>query len=95
MESYIAARIAAAHELPFAALRVISDGAMHSLPPVVRDAIGDDGKVRIGIVLRSLAANPAQLPGVLRIARNSDKALTSLLRCLDLLGASFACPYLG
>ncbi len=95
MESYIAAEIAAAHGLPFASLRVISDAAAHSLPPLVREAIGDDGKVRIGTVLRSLAGNPAQIPGVLRIARNSDKALASLLRCFDLLGAGFACPYLG
>ena len=95
MESHIAARVAAKHGLPFAALRVISDAATDTLPPTVLGAIGPDGKVQHGAMLRAIAARPAQIPALIRTGRNSDRAMTTLLRCFDLLGIGFGCPYLG
>lgn len=95
MESHVAARVAAAHGLPFAALRVVSDSAVQSLPPAVARALGPDGSPRIGAVLASVAANPAQIPALIRTARDSERAFTTLLRCLDRVGVTFACPYLG
>jgi len=95
MESHVAARLAAAHGLPFAALRVVSDSADHSLPPAVARALGPDGRPRIGTVLASVAARPLQIPALIRTARDSERALAELLRCLDLVGVAFACPYLG
>lgn len=95
MESHIAARAAADHGLPFAILRVISDSAAHTLPPAALDAIGADGKPMIGRVLKSVLANPAQIPALIRTARDSERAFAGLLRCLDLLGPGFGCPYLG
>jgi hopanoid-associated phosphorylase len=95
MESHVAARVAAAHGLPFAALRVVSDSAVQSLPPAVARALGPDGSPRIGAVLASVAANPAQILALLRTARDSERAFTTLLRCLGRVGVTFACPYLG
>ncbi len=95
MESHIASRFAAERKLPFAALRVISDDATHSLPPAVHGAIGPDGDLRLGAVLRSIAGNPAQIPELIRTARRTDRAMVELRRCSDLLGNGFACPYLA
>ena len=95
MESHIAAQTAHAHALPFSVLRVVSDGAEHRLPPAAAGAIGRGGRIRIGAVLRSVAADPMQVPELIRTARNAERAMAGLLRCLDLLGVGFACPYLG
>lgn len=95
MESHIAARVAAAHGLPFAILRVVSDTSDYTLPPAALDAIGPDGKPKIANVLRSVLAKPSQIPALIRTARDSERALAELFRCLDLLGPGFLCPYLG
>ena len=95
MESHIAAHTAAALALPFAALRVVSDSAGDTLPPAALTAIGPDGRLRLGAVLRSIAVQPGQIPGLMRTARDSRRAMASLGRCAALLGPGFACPYLG
>lgn len=95
MESHIAARVAAEHGLPFAILRIVSDSATHTLPPAALDAIGPAGKPKIANVLCSVLARPSQIPALIRTARDSERALAGLLRCLDLLGPGFLCPYLG
>ena len=95
MESHVAAQVATAHGLPFAALRVVSDAADQSLPPAVANALRPDGTPRLGAVLASVAAHPAQIPALIRTARDSERAFGELLRCLDRVGVAFACPYLG
>jgi hopanoid-associated phosphorylase len=95
MESHICARIAAAHALPFAILRVVSDEAGHTLPPAVTRALDRDGYVRTGAVLLSVLTEPAQIPELIQTARNTRQALAELLRCVNVLGGSFACPHLG
>jgi adenosylhomocysteine nucleosidase len=95
MESYIAAQVAARHGLPFAALRTVSDGANDTLPAAVSDAIGSDGDVRTSVVLGAVARNPLQIPTLIRLARNTNRAMASLLRCFNLLGPGLGCPYLG
>jgi hopanoid-associated phosphorylase len=95
MESHICAAVAATHGIPFAALRVVSDAAAHALPPAVSRALDTNGNVRIGAILRSVAARPQQVPELLQTARNTRRALAELSRCFDRLGAGFACPHLG
>ncbi|HKU97129.1 MAG TPA: phosphorylase [Vineibacter sp.] len=95
MESHIAARTAAAMALPFAALRVVSDGVGDTLPPAALTAIGPGGELRLGAVLRSIAAQPGQIPDLIRTARHSRRAMAGLAGCAALLGTGFACPYLG
>ena len=58
MESQVAARFAAARNLPLAALRVISDDASHVLPPAALVAMKPDGGIALGRVLGSLLRNP-------------------------------------
>jgi nucleoside phosphorylase len=85
MESHIAARVAARHGLPFAALRVISDAADTTLPPAALAGMRPDGGIAIGAVLASLVRNPAQLPALIRTARDAEKAFQALGRVHDAL----------
>ncbi|MCP5412156.1 MAG: hypothetical protein H6924_08480 [Alphaproteobacteria bacterium] len=90
MESHIAARFAAARGLPFAALRVISDDARHTLPPAALVAMQPDGGISIARVLWSLVKKPQQLPALIRTGRGSSKAFKELLRCRDFCGVGLA-----
>jgi len=90
MESHIAALVARESNLPFAALRVISDRADHALPPAALAAMKPNGGIALGRVLKSIALNPAQIPALMRTSRESEKAFKILLRCRDALGPSLA-----
>jgi hypothetical protein len=78
MESHLAARAAVTHGLPLAVLRVISDSAQHGMPAAAVAGLGADGGVDVGAVLRALARDPAQLPDLLRMARDSGRAFKAL-----------------
>jgi adenosylhomocysteine nucleosidase len=86
MESHIAARVAARHGLPFAALRVISDAADETLPPAALIGMRPDGGMALGPVLASLALHPGQLPALIRTGLSAGRAFRSLERCHDVLG---------
>ncbi|MFA5988947.1 MAG: phosphorylase [Sphingomonas sp.] len=85
MESHIAARVAARHGLPFAAIRTISDTAQDSLPPAALVGMKANGGVALGRVLASLARRPAQLPALLRTGRSAEAAFGALGRVYDAL----------
>ncbi len=85
MESHIAARVAARHGLPFAALRIISDTARETLPLAARIGMRPDGGMALGAVLASLARHPVQLPALIRTGRNAGTALGVLRRAHDAL----------
>ena len=87
MESHIAARVAARHNLPFAILRTISDSADHALPPAALVGMKPDGGVALGAILASLARNPAQLPALIRTGREAGAAFSALRRALGALEA--------
>uniref|UniRef100_UPI0035CAC51D phosphorylase family protein n=1 Tax=uncultured Sphingomonas sp. TaxID=158754 RepID=UPI0035CAC51D len=87
MESHIAARVAARHNLPFAILRTISDSADHVLPPAALVGMNSDGNIALGAILSSLARNPAQLPALIRTGRDAGAAFRSLRRALGTLEA--------
>jgi len=94
-ESHIAAAIAAAHGLPFAAFRVVADSVRRSLPPAASVALKPDGNISRGAVLGSLARTPAQLPSLLRTAIDARTAFRALLRGRRLLGPGLAYPDFG
>ena len=94
MESHVAARVAARHQLPFAAARVICDPAHRSLPPAARVGMGADGRVDVGAVLRSLVSAPGQMPDLIRTAFDAERAFKALLRGHRLL-AGLADPDLA
>lgn len=95
MESHIAARAARDCGLPFIAIRAISDGAAHTLPPAALSALKPDGGIDAFGVTRSLLARPQQIPALIRTARESEKAFATLFRCFDRLGRFLAFPDLG
>ena len=78
MESHIAAAYAAENDLPFAALRVISDPAHRALPHLTTSAIKPDGKVDVWKVMRGIARNPKAIPSLISTGRDFNRALKSL-----------------
>jgi adenosylhomocysteine nucleosidase len=89
MESHVAARFAARHSLPFAALRAISDGADRALPKAAQAGMKKDGGMDILAVLKSLALDPAQLPALIRTGREAEVAFKALKRASSLLPETF------
>ena len=67
MESMAVAQIAAAHRLPFVAVRVIVDAATDALPRAVA-AASSSGQVRIWRLLGSIALAPVELGALIRLA---------------------------
>jgi adenosylhomocysteine nucleosidase len=92
MESHVAARIAADYQVPFVALRVITDPSHRALPPAALVATRPDGTIAVGTVLRSLISNPAQLPTLFRIGLDSWAARQTLTSSRRLLGTNLGMP---
>ena len=95
MESHIAARVAVHRRLPFAAARVICDPAHRTLPQAARVGMRPDGRMDVPAVLRSLIAEPGQIPDLMRTAWEAERAFRSLLRGHRVLGAGLAGPDLA
>jgi hopanoid-associated phosphorylase len=72
MESHIAARIAAAYKLPFAAYRVVADPAHRRLPHAALVALKPDGSLALGAIAESILRDPSQIPQLLRIALDAQ-----------------------
>jgi adenosylhomocysteine nucleosidase len=95
MESHIAAAVAARHNLPFAVARVVSDAADRSLPKAAQAGMAADGSMDVGAVLRALAADPRQLPALIRVGAEAGKAFRELRRGRDFLGPGLGRSYVG
>jgi hopanoid-associated phosphorylase len=92
MESHLAARIAAAHGLPFTACRVIVDPAHRNLPPAALLSLRPGGNPDLAAVLRSVLEQPRQLPDLMRLALDATIARAALRRGRALLGPALAFP---
>jgi hopanoid-associated phosphorylase len=92
MESHIAARIAAAHGVPFAACRVIIDPAERTLPPAALVGMRSDGKPDVLAVAASLLRQPKQVFALLRVVADLRAARSSLFRGRRLMGADLGYP---
>ena len=92
MESHVAARIAAAHRLPFAAFRVVADTVERTLPTAATIALAPGGTINGGAVARSLARRPGQIPLLVQSAIDARAALRALLRGRRRLGAALGYP---
>jgi hopanoid-associated phosphorylase len=95
MESHIAARVAAAHGLPFAACRVIIDPAQRTLPPAALVGLRPDGTPDAGAVLRSLVRHPGQFFALLRTALDARAAHAALFGGRRQLGPGLGFPNFG
>jgi adenosylhomocysteine nucleosidase len=85
MESHIAAAYAAEANLPFAALRVISDPATRALPALATNAIKANGDIDLRTVLRGVARNPLTIRALYATGRDFNRALRSLRGCRGFL----------
>jgi adenosylhomocysteine nucleosidase len=79
-ESHWVADAAHAGRLPFIVVRAIADRARDDLPPAVLVGLDKHGNPRTGAVIGALLRDPVQLPGLIRVALQTQRALKSLLR---------------
>jgi len=91
MESVAIGQIAAAHGLPFIAIRVIVDTAYDTLPSAVV-AASRSGQVQIWRLIRALALAPTDLMALVGLARryrNARRSLTAVARAGSLTRLAF------
>lgn len=86
MESHLAEEFARRRNIPFVALRAVSDPAARALPPLVARALTPEGDIHALGVARELIRGPRQLGGMIRAGLDSRAAFVSLGRCGPLLG---------
>jgi hopanoid-associated phosphorylase len=79
-ESHWVADAAHANHLPFIVIRAIADRAGDSLPPAVLVGLDAQGNPRTNAIIGALLRDPLQLPGLIRVALQTNRALRSLLR---------------
>jgi adenosylhomocysteine nucleosidase len=92
MESHLAARVAAAYGLRFAACRVIIDPAQRALPPAALLGLSARGTLDLRSIAHSIIGQPSQLPDLLRLAIDACIARVALRRGRGLLGPTFGFP---
>ncbi len=81
MESHHVARAAAAHGLPFIAIRAISDRADEALPSCFADFVDAEGATKMSAVLAALISGRVSLRDLLAAGRSSRLAHQALFRC--------------
>jgi len=89
MESHGAARFAASHRLPFAALRAIADPQRRAVPPAAMAGFKPDGSADVWAVLAALSRNPEQIGSLVRTAFDARAGMAALLGSRRLLGSFF------
>jgi adenosylhomocysteine nucleosidase len=83
MESYGVLMVAKARKLPAVAIRVISDSLERDIPARIDTMVDENGRVKIGGVLRYVAYHPLQLPALIRLGRDSRTAAEALAHFLE------------
>jgi adenosylhomocysteine nucleosidase len=86
MESHVVARTAAEHGVPVAAIRVIVDPVKRTIPRSALAGAQPDGTIDPFAVVLSLARNPRDFFGLVRMALDTRAARATLLRGSALLG---------
>ena len=95
MESHIAARVAAEHGVPFVVIRAVADPVHRALPEAARGVVSADGHTDVKAVMRSLAREPRQLVGLMRLGLDARRAQSALRFSRNLLGEFFSLPELS
>ena len=80
LESGPVAHVAHAYGLPFIVLRAICDPAERTLPPAALVALDPEGGIGFRGVLRSVVAQPGQIPDLVALARDAVRARRALIR---------------
>lgn len=81
MESHHVARAAAAHGLPFIAVRAISDRADEALPAAFAGFIDANGATKMSAVVAALISGRVSVRELLVAGRSSRRAHQALFRC--------------
>ncbi|MGZ8308280.1 MAG: phosphorylase [Rhodoplanes sp.] len=92
MESHIVASLARKHDIPMAAIRVITDPAERALPACAVSAMRPNGTTDILAMIRSVMARPRELPALLQTALDARAARSMLMRGRKLLGPGLGLP---
>ncbi len=87
LESWGMARAAVEFGMPFAIIRAVADPATRALPAAAAEGLDEQGRVRLGFVLWSLAKRPSQLPGLVRVGLDAKTALKALAMAVPALRA--------
>jgi hopanoid-associated phosphorylase len=90
MESHLVARLADAHGLSFAAVRVIIDPAHRAVPPAALLAMAPGGSTDVSAMLWEILARPSQVSPLMRLAADAMAARAALMRLRRTLGPSFS-----
>jgi adenosylhomocysteine nucleosidase len=85
LESGVLAELAAAHDLPFLSLRVITDAATDEIPEFLRHAINQQTSPGIRTALTWLAQDVTRVQDLVRLWQNSRRAARSLSEALMVL----------
>ena len=90
MESYWVGKAAAELSVPFIAARCILDPVGQSLPSSVVELIGKPNEVRWRSAIGPVLGRPHELPALLRLARQTKVARSSLTTLLRLVASTAA-----
>jgi hopanoid-associated phosphorylase len=85
-ESHVVARIAEAHGVPLAAIRVVVDPVERTIPRSALAGTRSDGTINPVGVVKSLVRRPGDLYGLVRMALDARAARATLVRGSALLG---------
>ena len=80
MESHAVARVSAELRVPFIAVRAIADPVDRDVPSWVTEVIGTDGRPRASAVIAGLIRHPFDVPALMRLGADTEKAIASLRR---------------
>jgi adenosylhomocysteine nucleosidase len=80
MESHAVATAAAAVGAPLLVIRAIADPSHRTIPRAAQQALGPEGQLRPGAVLRGLLRRPQDLAALLSLGRCSGRGFATLRR---------------
>jgi adenosylhomocysteine nucleosidase len=93
MESHVAARIAALHNIPFAVCRTVIDALDRDLPPAAVIGLRHNGTPDVPAIWRSVMHQPNQIPALVHTALDAWTARKALRLGRRSMGMGLGCPY--
>jgi adenosylhomocysteine nucleosidase len=90
MESHVVAAVGAAHGLPVAAMRVVTDPAERTLPASAVAAMRSNGTTNIAAMIKAVLMKPREIPALFQTAVDAFAARATLVRGRRLLGPALS-----
>ena len=87
MEAYHCGAECLRENVPFFAIKAISDRANESLPGAITSCVDDIGRVRLSRLILSILSRPWQIPRLLELQKSFKKATYSLELAMSAIGA--------